>query len=115
LQEVLDSTEAKQILGSLKTHAGLHHAPAYSERWGPAEYGDDARISEFGTEGACKQAALRALTAMVSDAKEQKYDGIIKIQSYLAGQPATKDTDFECALNGRSASVNLLGTLVTMK
>ncbi|MEC5385076.1 hypothetical protein VVD49_05035 [Uliginosibacterium sp. H3] len=115
LQEILDSSDARQILGSIKTHVGLHHAPAYSERWGPEEYGDDARISEFGTEGACKKATLLALASMVSDVKEQGYNGIIKIQSYLDGQPAGKDTDLECEVDRKSASVNLKGTLVTVK
>ncbi|HEX5127405.1 MAG TPA: hypothetical protein VFW00_11740 [Rhodocyclaceae bacterium] len=116
LESVLNSPEAKAILGpDIKVHWGSHNAPAYRERFGPDHYSDDASVKTFGPEGACKQAVLNVLKSMVDDVKEKGYDSIIKITSFVNEQPALADTDFECEVDSKSASVELLGTLVSTK
>jgi hypothetical protein len=114
LGTVLSSPEAKAILGPIKLHWGLHHAPAYSERFGPDSYRGEGDVSDYGT-GACKQAVLDALSRMVEDVKEGHYDAIINLRSYLEEQPARKDSEYECLLSRKYANVQLLGSLVKLK
>ena len=115
LEEVLASTEAKAVLGSVKTHWGSDKVPAYSERFGPQEYEGEGSVKELGQEGACKKAVLEALASMLEDVSEQGYDSIIRIRSYLDEQLAPNDTHIECEAGSKWASVKLLGTLAKLK
>jgi hypothetical protein len=99
----------------LKLHWGLHGAPAYSERTIPHDYSEEASVRDLGREGACRKAALNVLATIVADAKEKGYDGIIKLRSYLDEQPALNETEFECDAGSKSASVQLLATLIKSK
>jgi len=114
-ESVLTSPAAKAILGPLKVHWGLHGAPAYRERSIPNDYSEEASVKELGRDGACRQAALNVLSAIVADMKEKSYDGIIKLRSYLDEQPALNDTDFECEAGSKWANVQLLATLIKAK
>jgi hypothetical protein len=113
--ELLDAPETKAVLGSIKTHWGTHGAPAYAERSGPDNYGEEASVKELGREGACRQAALKVLGSIVSDAHEKGYGAIIKIRSFLDDQPALDESQYECDAGSKWASVEFLATLATLK
>lgn len=116
LEPILTSPEARDILGKeVIAHWGIAGAPAYSERFGPEEYSDEADVRKLGNEGACKQAVLKALNSMVEDAKERKFDSIIKIRSVLNEQYAPVATDVECELDKKEASVTLQASLASKK
>jgi uncharacterized protein YbjQ (UPF0145 family) len=116
LDPILNSPEAQAILGTtIKAHWGLHNAPTYVDRFGPAEYSDEGDVRKLGVEGACKQAVLNALSAMVEEAKERKYDSIIKIRSFLDERFTPIDTDVECQLDKKTASVTLKASLISPK
>jgi hypothetical protein len=115
LDEVMNSPEAKAVLGPIKAHWGANKLPAYSERYGPEEYDGEGSVKELGREGACKKAVLEALKAALEDVAEQGYNGMIRIHSYLDEQLAPNDTDFECEAGSRWAAVNLQVTLANVK
>lgn len=115
LEPILASPEARAILGSdVTAHWGLQHPP-YSERYGPDVYYDYADLATFGKEGACKQAALKVLTAMAEDARSNQYDAVIRIRSYLYDIYTPAATDFECEIGRRKATVRLKGALAKKK
>lgn len=116
LEPILTSPEAREILGKeYIAHWGLAGAPAYRQRSGPEQYSEDADVRKLGNEGACKQAVLNALNDMVDDAKEKKFDSIIKIRSFLNEQYAPVATDVECELDKKEASVTLQASLINKK
>jgi hypothetical protein len=115
LEDVLHSAEAQKILGPIKIHWGAKGAPAFSERYGPNDYDGEGSVKELGREGACRKAVFEALASAVDDVKEQGYDGIIRMHSYLNDQLAPNDTDFECEAGSKWASVKFLVTLAKMK
>lgn len=116
LEPILTSPEAREILGKeLIVHWGIAGTPAYRQRFGPAQYSEDADVRKLGNEGACKQAVLNALNDMVDDAKEKKFDSIIKIRSFLNEQYAPVATDVECELDKKEASVTLQASLISKK
>lgn len=113
LEPILTSPEARTILGQdIKVYWGIK-APAYSERYGPDEYSDEADIGKFGNDEACKQAVLKILGSMVQEAKTRSYDSIVKIRSFLSGQFAPIATDVECELSKKTASVTLQFSLTS--
>lgn len=115
LEPILNSTEAKAILGSdLRAYWGAKTL-SYSERYGPENYKDSAKIETFGKEGACKQAVLKVLQAMADYARESKYDSIIRIRSYMDDQYTPTANDVECSLGRWSASVVLRASLAKSK
>lgn len=115
LEPILTSPEAKAIFGSdVTAHWGLQHPP-YSERYGPDVYYDYADLATFGNEGACKQAALKVLTAMAEYARANQYDAVIRIRSYLYDIYTPAATDFECEIGRKKATVRLKGTLAKKK
>jgi hypothetical protein len=115
LGSILESPEARAILGSMVVHWGNSGAPQFSERFGPDTYEDDASIRKLGREGACKQAVLNALHSMVEDVKEHKYDGLVMVRSYYDDQWAPDDKSVECNVAGSSAEIKLVGTLIKLK
>ncbi|MDB5802333.1 MAG: hypothetical protein JWL63_3272 [Rhodocyclales bacterium] len=115
LGPILESPEAQKILKGVAVHWGNSGAPGFSERVGPNVYEEDASISRYGKEGACKQAVINALENMVDDVKEHKYNGLVAIRSYYQYQWAPDDKQVECNVAGRSALVQLVGTLVKLK
>jgi len=115
LDPILVSDEAKAILGpNVNAYAGVK-APAYSQRYGPDLYSEDAVIEKLSSEEACKRAVLKTLSSMVEDAKSRDYDSIIKIRSFLDGKFAPVATEVECHLGKKSASVTLQASLASKK
>lgn len=116
LEPILTSPEAREILGKeFIAHWGIAGAPAYSQRFGPEQYSEEADVRKLGNEGACKQAVLNALNDMVDDAKEKRFDSIIKIRSVHKGQYAPVATDVECELDKKEAKVTLQASLISKK
>jgi uncharacterized protein YbjQ (UPF0145 family) len=115
LEPLLSSPEAKALLGpNIHVYAGLN-APAYSQRYGPDEYSEDADIKSLSKEDACKQAVLNTLRTIAQDAKEKGFDSIIKIRSFHKGQFTPVATDVECLQGKRSVSVTLQASLANKK
>jgi uncharacterized protein YbjQ (UPF0145 family) len=115
LDPILASAEAKAILGqNISAYWGVK-APAYSQRYGPDEYSEDADIGKLPNEEACKQAVLKALGSMIEEAKARDFDSIIKIRSFLNGEFTPVTTDVECQLGRRTASVTLQASLASKK
>lgn len=123
LAPILNSPQAKEILeddedAPKKIYAGLQNAPAYTERFIPMHYSDDdAKISKYGQEGACKRAVLNVLKSIIKDMEERKdrYNAIIKVRSYLNDQFAPVDTDLECDVGSKEAKVKLIATFATVE
>jgi hypothetical protein len=115
LDDVMDSPEALAVLGPIKAHWGTNKTPAYSERYGPEEYDGEGSVKELGREGACKKAVQEALKAALEDVAEQGYNGMIRIRSYLNGEFTPNETDFECEVSSKWATVNFQVTLATLK
>jgi uncharacterized protein YbjQ (UPF0145 family) len=115
LEPILNSAEAKAILGpSINAYVGIG-GPAYSQRYGPEEYSEGADTNALGKEEVCKQAVLKTLRVMAQDAKAKGFDSIIKIRSYLNEQFAPVATDVECLQGRRSSSVTLQASLASKK
>lgn len=114
LEPILVSAEASAILGAdIKAYLG-NKTPEYSQRYGPVEYSADVSTGDLQIEAACRQAALKVLTAMVQDAKKRNFDSIIRIRSFLDRQYADA-TQVECKLGRRGASVLLQASLASRK
>jgi uncharacterized protein YbjQ (UPF0145 family) len=115
LDPILISPEARAILEpGINAYSGIK-APAYSQRYGPDEYSEEADTKSLGKEDACKQAVLNTLRAMVQDAKERGFDSIIKIRSFLSEQFAPVATDVECQIGRKTANVRLQASLASKK
>jgi hypothetical protein len=114
LEPILASAEAKAVLGTLNAYPGIS-APAYSKRFGPDEYSEEADLGKLEREEACKQAVLLALSSMVKEAQFRDLDSIIKIRSKLNEQFAPVTTDVECLIGKKTASVTLHASLASRK
>jgi uncharacterized protein YbjQ (UPF0145 family) len=115
LGPILSSPEAKSVLGtSIEAYAGLD-APAYRLRYGPDTYYGEGDLKTLGPEGACKQAVLKALDAMVEVAKEKDLDMVIKVRSFVEEQYPPVSTDVECEIGKKVASVSLRASLAKRK
>jgi hypothetical protein len=115
LDPILSSPEAKAVLGpKIDAYWGIK-APAYSRRFGPDVYSEDADIGKLGDEEACKQAVLKTLGSMVQESTTRNFDSIIKIRSFLDEQFAPVTTEVECQVGKRSASVTLQSSLASRK
>lgn len=116
LNSVLASPELKTILGRhVRAYWGLE-APAYDERTSsPDEYSEDVDIGSLGSEEACKQAVLKTLGSMVKEARNEDFDSIIRIRSYLNEQFSPVVTDIECELDKKTASVTLRASMANRK
>jgi len=116
LEPILTSPEARAILGpGIVVYPGSAKAPAYSQRYGPEEYSEDADLKRLGPDAACKQAVLNTLSSIVQDAKERGYDSVIKVRSFLNRQFVPGGGDVECLLGKKTASVTLQATLSLVK
>lgn len=115
LEPIMTSPEAKVILGpGIDAYWGIK-APAYSQRYGPDEYSEEADTKTLGNEGACRNAVLNVLRSIVQDARERGFDSVIKIRSFLNGEFAPVTTDVECQINKKTASVTLQASLASKK
>lgn len=115
LAPILDSPEARAILGSDIGVFRQEPLPAYGDRYGPDVWYDYGEIGRFGKEGACKQAALKILVALADDARERGFDSIMKLRSYLNEQFTPDAADFECEIGRRNALVKLRAMLAKRK
>lgn len=114
-EPVMNSPQAKAILGDGITADWHSTPPAYAYRKGPIEYEGEADISSAGKEDACNRAVLRALEAMVEEAKGGGYDQLIKVRSYMDSQFVADPSQFECSISRKSVSVNLQTSLAAKK
>lgn len=115
LEPILNSPEAKAMLGSdIAVQVGFA-SPAFGYRFGPIGYEKDADIDKPGVESACKQAVLDTLENMVDDAKDKGYDMVINIVSHLDEQFAPPGTDVECRIDKKSVTVSLQASLAKKK
>jgi hypothetical protein len=111
LAPVLNSQEAKWVLGDdIKADWRFPPVP-YSYRKGPNEYDAEADINSLGKEEACNRAVLTALRAMVTDAKRGNYDRLIKVRSYLGKKFVFDPSQFECEISKKSVSVTLQASI----
>ncbi len=116
LVPILSSPEAVAILGrDLTLHWGPVDPPPYKERYGPDNYSEEADVRKLGNEGACRQAALETLSVIAKDARERKYDTIIRLRSALDGRYAPVVTDLECRLDKKTATVALRASLANAR
>lgn len=117
LVPILTSPEARQILGpDIHVFWGIA-APKYGQRFGPDGYSESASSQDFGEEGACRQAVLESLKAMVKDAEERGLNAIIKVRSYIDDRYPPVITDVECRqrmmMTGR-LSISLQASLASI-
>jgi len=115
LDPILTSREAQAILGSdLKAYQG-NDAPDYTVRVGPDDYAGSAPIGSLEIPAACKKATLNALQGMVDEAREQKFDSIIKIRSRMYEQYTPGLSSVECEVGKAAVYVNFQATLVNRR
>ncbi|MFT3735625.1 MAG: hypothetical protein QM776_11470 [Rhodocyclaceae bacterium] len=118
LDPILESAEAKAILGSDVTlHRKASGIPAFSLRYGPANYSESPDGNKYPPEDVCRQAVLLTLNEMAKDARENGFDGIIRVRSVLDGQLTPSPNDVECLVRGkdRTATVRLRAVLIKKK
>lgn len=115
LEEVLNSPEARAVLGQIKAYPGSAPTPAFAERYGPFEYDGEGDVKALGREGACRKAVAEALAAILDDVSDQGYNAIIRIRSYLGRQAAPNDKEIECEAGSKWASVTVQATLATVQ
>lgn len=108
LAPVLASPELKTILGRHVRAYWGRETTAYDERGShPQDYSEDVELGSAGPEDACRKATLKALDAMVKEARSEDYDSLLMVRSYLNDRYAPSLTDIECELGKKSASVTL--------
>lgn len=112
LGPILESPEARAILGSDVKAYWEFKAPKYSRHKKPEVYSEDVALGTLTREEACRQAVLKTLSEMVSNARSGKFDSIIRIRSYLGEKYAPVPTDVECKVAKNEAVVELRATLV---
>lgn len=111
LVPVLNSPDAKSILGD-DIKADWHSSPAaYAFRKGPNEYDAEVDITSSGKEEACNRAVLKILSEMANDAKRGSYDRLIKVRSHLDRKFVFDSSLFECEISKKSVSVTLQASL----
>jgi uncharacterized protein YbjQ (UPF0145 family) len=112
LEPILASAEAQAMLGpDLKAYSG-NDTPLYTVRVGPDDYAASAPIGSLEIPTACKIATLKALQGMVDEAREQKFDSIIKIRSRMYEQYTPGLASVECEVGKNAVYVNFQATLV---
>jgi len=115
LEPIVGSPEAQAILGpEIKPYWGIE-APAYTLRFGPHDYAGSSEIGTLGIPEACKKATLNALQEMVDQAKEEKFDSIIRIRSRMYEQYTPGFSSIECEVGKRAVFVKLQATLVNRR
>lgn len=115
IEPILESPETKQIFtGGPTLHWGPQ-APPYKFRYGPDDYSDQAELTSDGPAAACKLAVVKALKQIVDEARERKYDSIIKVRSHLDGEYAPAHGDVECLVAKNKVSVTVQATLAQRK
>lgn len=116
LEPVLASPELKKILGRhVRAYWGTD-APAYDERTNSAdETTEYAEVAGRAPEEACRQATLKALAAMVKEARKEDFDSLVRIRSYHNGQYTPAATDIECEVGKKWASVTLKAYMANRK
>jgi hypothetical protein len=115
LDPILESPEAKAILGSDVTlHRKRSDAPAYTLRYGPANYSESPEANKYPPEDVCRQAVLTTLSEMVKDARENGFNAIVRVQSYLDDELTPSPDNVECLVRGknRTTTVRLRALLV---
>lgn len=111
MEPILASAEGKAIFAEQATLYWGTTAPAYSHRYGPDDYYDEAPLTDKGPENACKEAALNVLRAIAKEAKSHHFDSIIKVRSRLDEEYAPAPGDLECRVGKKKATVTLQATL----
>ncbi|MBL0727852.1 hypothetical protein [Piscinibacter sp. HJYY11] len=116
LAPVQASPELKKILGRhVRAYWGTD-APTYDERTNsPYEYTEYAETAGRAPEEACRQATLKALGAMVKEARKEDFDSLVRIRSYHNGQLTPAPTDIECEVGKKWASVTLRAYMANRK
>ncbi|MGH7604678.1 MAG: hypothetical protein ACRENK_11870 [Gemmatimonadaceae bacterium] len=115
LKPVLASPEAAAIAGpGIALFAGSE-SPKYRDRFGPDTWSGKAELGDQAMDDACRRAALDALKNMVGDAKERKYDTLIRIRSFLDSAYSPVSSDFECQRSSRTVEVVFKASLATRR
>ncbi|MFT3734322.1 MAG: hypothetical protein QM776_04770 [Rhodocyclaceae bacterium] len=115
MASLLESPEAQKMLRpGERLFWGNKPVPAFSLRKGPDRHSEDASYKEFGQDGACQAAGLKALAEILKDMRELGFNAAVRIHSKLNGFPALDD-EYECQPDRSSAEVSLYATLARIE
>ncbi|GAB2888053.1 hypothetical protein GCM10027046_15530 [Uliginosibacterium flavum] len=116
LTDVLNTPEAKALFApNIKVHAGFGDVPPYNERFGFVSYSEEGNVKKLGAEAGCKDAVLNTLEEMINEFKETNYRSIITLHSYWNDKLPPVDADYECSVDGKTATVALRASFITAK
>ncbi|GAA5162383.1 hypothetical protein [Viridibacterium curvum] len=113
---IIESPEIRDLLGNdVSLVLGSQNPPAYALRYGPITYSESADSNGKTPTETCQAAAIATLRSMIKDARANRYNGLIRVRSYLNNQIAPSPTDIECEAGNRSAKVVLRTILIQKK
>lgn len=116
LLPILETPEIREQLGNDVTLTlGSQTPPAYSLRYGPVTYSETAASNGKSPTDTCVAATIATLRTMIKDARANRYNGLIRVRSFLNNQFAAAASDVECEAGNRSATVVLRAVLIQKK
>ncbi|HEX5127924.1 MAG TPA: hypothetical protein VFW00_14355 [Rhodocyclaceae bacterium] len=115
LAPMLDDPNVKALLStSFALHWGSRNPPAYTKRHGFEDFRGEESAKQS-IELGCKAAFVSALKDMIESARDDGYNGVMRIHSDLDDQPAPDESLFECRVKHRDADVVLTGMMIVSK
>jgi uncharacterized protein YbjQ (UPF0145 family) len=110
-QDLLDSPEAKEKLdGSVKFYLAGAHTPKILQKLGSDQSNKKTNSVGKAPETSCQRAALSALLAFQSKAKQLGANAVVELASYYKSIEFKSTTEYECHDGNIMSGVAFKGT-----